>query len=207
MYLVGRTAAGAAVSLRRGTPPDRRVRATAARITDSVICKRTGADEAVSTLEVTFPDEWLTLPMQAAGGVTPLLPTLDELHFDARASLALLDECEGVPVRAFCAVGVVPGSDEESVRVVAEGGPHPGLERDTVKVQLTAGAGVRSAAFRFVPELLDDPSIAPYAAEVRFAFPLPGRRIGVLHFETLSLGCFEQLDDLFDLIAGTARVA
>lgn len=161
----------------------------------------------MSALEVTFPDEWLTMPMRAAGGVTTLLPTLDELHFDGRASLALLDECDGVPVRAFCAVGAVPGRGAVRVRAVAEGGPHPGLERDTVTVQLAVGPAVRSSAFRFVPELLDDASIAPYAAEVRFAFPLPAGRIGVLHFETLSLSCFEQLEDLFDLIAGTARVA
>jgi hypothetical protein len=42
---------------------------------------------------------------------------------------------------------------------------------------------------------------------VRFAFPLPGRRIGVLHFETLSLAGFEELESLFDVIAGTARLA
>ena len=161
----------------------------------------------MSSLEVTFPDEWLTMPMRAAGGVTTLLPTPDDLHFDGRASLALLDECGGTPVRAFCAVGVVPGSGEDQLRAVAEGGRHPGLERDTFTVHLGVGLVVRSSAFRFVPALLDDPTIAPYTAEVRFALPLPGGRIGVLHFETLSLTCFEQLEGLFDLIAGTARVA
>jgi hypothetical protein len=161
----------------------------------------------VSTLEVTFPDEWLTMPMRAAGGVTTLLPTPDELHFDGRASLALLEECGGTPVRAFCAVGVVPGNGEHRLRAVAEGGRHPGLERDTLTVHLAVGPVVRSSAFRFVPELLDDPTVAPYTAEVRFALPLPAGRIGVLHFETLSLTCFEQLESLFDMIAGTARVA
>lgn len=34
-----------------------------------------------------------------------------------------------------------------------------------------------------------------------------GRRIGVLHLETFSLQGFEELDSLFDTIAGTARVA
>jgi hypothetical protein len=161
----------------------------------------------VSALEVTFPDEWLTMPMRSAGGVTTLLPTPDELHFDARASLALLDECDGVPVRAFCAVGVVSGSGKDRLVTVAEGGRRPGLERDTMTVQLAVGPVVRSSAFRFVPELLDDLTIAPYTAEVRFALPLSHDRIGVLHFETLSLTCFEQLECLFDTIAGTARVA
>jgi hypothetical protein len=89
----------------------------------------------------------------------------------------------------------------------AEGGRHQGLERDTGMVRLDVGPVVRSSAFRFVPELLDDETIAPYTAEVRFALPLPGGRIGVLHFETLSLACFEHLECLFDTIAGTARVA
>ena len=161
----------------------------------------------MSALEVTFPDEWLTMPLGAAGGVTPLLPTADELQLDGRASLALLDECGDVPVRAFCAVGVVPGHGEHRLRAVAEGGRHPGLERDTVTLDLAVGPAVRSSAFRFVPALLDDPTLAPYTAEVRFALPLPAGRIGVLHFETLSLTRFEQLECLFDLIAGTARVA
>jgi hypothetical protein len=93
------------------------------------------------------------------------------------------------------------------LRAVAEGGPHPGLERDTVTVELSPGRAVRSAAFRFVDELLDDPDVVPFAAEIRFALPLPGRRIGVLHFETPSLRGFEQLGSAFDTIAGTARVA
>jgi hypothetical protein len=161
----------------------------------------------VSALEVTFPDEWRTMPMRSAGGVTTLLPTPDELQLDGRASLALLDECDGVPVRAFCAVGVVPGHGEDELVAVAEGGRHPGLERDTMTVPLAVGPVVRSSAFRFVPDLLDDPTVAPYTAEVRFALPLPGGRIGVLHFETLSLTRFEQLECLFDTIARTARVA
>jgi hypothetical protein len=168
-----------------------------------------GADGVVSALEVTFPDEWLTMPMTAAGGgVTTLLPTLDELAFDGRASLALLGQWSGVRVQAFCAVGVVPGGgDEARLRLVAESGRHSGLERDTVDVELSVGRGVRSSAFRFACELLDDETIAPYTAEVRFALSLPGDRIGVLHFETLSLTCFEELESLFDVIAGTARIA
>ena len=162
----------------------------------------------MSTLEVTFPDEWQTMPMHAAGGVTTLLPTPDELHFDGRASLALLEECHGTPVQAFCAVGVVPGdADDAELWAVAEGGRHPGLERDTLDVEFAVGRGVRSSAFRFVPDLLEDDSIAPYTAEVRFALPLPAGRIGVLHFETLSLTCFGELECLFDTIAGTARIA
>ena len=161
----------------------------------------------MSALEVTFPDEWLTVPMRAAGAVTTLLPTPDELDFDGRASLALLDEWDGVPVSVFCAVGVVPGNGEQRLRAVAEGGRHAGLERDTMTLQLSVGPVVRSSAFRFVPELLDDPTIAPFTAEVRFALQLPAGRIGVLHFETLSLTCFDQLEGLFDMIAGTARIA
>ena len=162
----------------------------------------------MSALEVTFPDEWLTLPMRAADGVTTLLPTRADLQFDGHASLALLDECSGTPVKAFCAIGVVPGrGDDDELRTVAEGGPHRGLERDTLTVQLALGPGVRSSAFRFAPELLDDATIAPYTAEVRFALPLPGEQIGVLHFETLSLVRFDELECLFDMIAGTARVA
>src|SRR4051794_26516028 len=166
-------------------------------------------DDAVTTLEVTFPDEWLTMPMTAAGGgVTTLLPTFDQLDFDRHAFLALLGEWSGVRVQAFCAVGAVPGSGtDDELRSVAETGRHPGLERDTVDVELSVGRGVRSSAFRFASELLDDTSIAPYTAEVRFALPLPGNRIGVLHFETLSLTCFEELECLFDTIAGTARIA
>ena len=163
----------------------------------------------MTTLEVTFPDEWLTMPMTAAGGgVTTLLPTPDQLDFDRHASLALLGEWSGVRVQAFCAVGAVPGTGTDAeLRLVAESGRHRGLERDTVDVELSVGHGVRSSAFRFAAELLDDLTIAPYTAEVRFALPLPGNRIGVLHFETLSLTFFEELECLFDMIAGTARVA
>jgi hypothetical protein len=161
----------------------------------------------VSALEVTFPDQWLTVPMGSAGGVTTLLPTLDELQFDRNASLALLNECCGTPVQAFCAVGVVPGNGAEALREVAERGRHPHLERDTITVQLAPGPALRSSAFRFAPELLGDETVVPFTAEVRFALPLPGGRIGVLHFETLSLTCFEELECLFDMIAGTARVS
>lgn len=163
----------------------------------------------MSALEVTFPDEWLTMPMPAGGArVTTLLPTPEELDFDDRAALALLGECCGARVQAFCAVGVVPGTGKDAeLRTVAEGGRHSGLERDTITVELSVGRGVRSSAFRFAGDLLDDPTLAPYTAEVRFALPLPGHRIGVLHFETLSLTCFAELECLFDTIAGTARIA
>jgi hypothetical protein len=120
----------------------------------------------MSALEVTFPEEWLTMPLPPSGG-----------------------------------------GDDDALRAVAEGGRHPGLERDTMAVELSMGPAVRSSAFRFTPELLDDVTIAPYTAEVRFALPLPGDRIGVLHFETLSLTCFDELEYLVDAIAGTARIA
>jgi hypothetical protein len=76
-----------------------------------------------------------------------------------------------------------------------------------VTVELSPGCAVRSSAVRFAEELLGDEDVVPFTAEIRFALPLPGRRIGVLHFETLSLHGFEELESLFDTIAGTARVA
>lgn len=161
----------------------------------------------MTALEVTFSDEWLTMPMAHSRGVTTLLPTAAQLRFDHRASLALLDEYGGSPVRAFCAVGTVPGRGDGAVRAAAENGPHPGLERDTATVRFDLGPALRSAAFRFDPALLDDDTVLPFTAEVRFALPLPADRIGVLHFETLSLACFERLESLFDTIAGTARIA
>jgi hypothetical protein len=90
---------------------------------------------------------------------------------------------------------------------VAEGGRHSGLVWDTVVVPLSMGRALRSTAFRFDPDMLADESLAPYTAEVRYALPLPGERIAVLHFETYSLTCFEELESRFDLIAGTARIA
>jgi hypothetical protein len=187
----------------------------------------------LSALEVTFPDEWLPLPLGSVPGEATsqptlgrhpcgdaaqppigvrgagLLPVVDELDFADGASLALLGERCGFGIRAFCAVGVVPDrtGDVDALRRVAEHGRHPGLERDTVTVQLCTGRGVRSAAFRFAPELLDDEFLVPFAAEVRFALPLPAGRIGVLHFETVSLARFEELECLFDTIAGTARIS
>ena len=161
----------------------------------------------MTALEVTFSDDWRTMPIHATGGVTTLLPTVEELRFDDRAAVALLDGYGGGRVRAFCAVGVVDGEGDDELRAVAEQGPHPGLERDTMPVRLAVGWAVRSVAFRFEPALLDDATVAPYTAEVRFALPLPARRIGVLHFETLSLHRFDELESLFDTIAGTAQVA
>jgi hypothetical protein len=129
------------------------------------------------------------------------------LESDDVASFALPGARTGDGIQAICAIGVVSatGRDDE-LRTVAEGGRHPGLDRDTVSVELAVGRGVRSSAFRFADELLDDHDVVPFAAEIRFALPLPGRRIGVLHFETFSLCCFEELESLFDIIAGTARV-
>lgn len=187
----------------------------------------------MSSLQLTFPDEWATLPTgagaaeavrpivlatreldPAAGDAaerffTGLLEALRDRGVDGFASLALPDEQSGSLLQAFCAVGVLPAvwGGEAGLRDVAEGGPHPGLERDTTTVELPLGTAVRSSAIRFAEELLDEQGLAPYAFEVRYAFALDGGRIGVLHFETLSLVYLEQLGNLFDAIAGTAHVA
>ena len=185
----------------------------------------------MSVLEVTFPDEWLSLPRRStavvARPVTPggvctrsappvtgmrsagALRALTDPDFDGLACFALPNEGSIEGIQAFCAIGVVhdvTGTPAE-LRAVAESGRHPGLDRDTLTVELSVGTAVRSSAFRFADELLADEAVVPFAAEIRFALPLPGRRIGVLHFETLTLRCFEQLEYLFDTIAGTARVA
>jgi hypothetical protein len=187
----------------------------------------------MSSLQVTFPDEWATLPVRDGGRekvhelvlslaeagaeaqqaaeafFSALLPTLDRWGIAGFASLALPDEESGGLVQAFCAIAVVAaqtGADAE-LRTIAEDGPHPGLERDTRIVRLPTGAAARSAAFRFAEELLDDEGLAPYAGELRYAIALPGNRVGILHFETLSLVYFAELERLFDAIAGTAQVA
>jgi hypothetical protein len=187
--------------------------------------------DPVSVLEVTFPDEWLILSVRSVAAIArpvppggawahrrgpvtgrcppELLQAVSGLDFDGIASLALPGERTGDRIQAFCAIGVVPatGRDDDELRAVAESGRHAGLERDTLSVEFPVGPAVRSSAYRFADELLDDRDVAPFAAEVRFALRLPGRRIGVLHFETFSLSGFGQLEPLFDTIAGTARVA
>lgn len=132
----------------------------------------------MTRFEVTVPDEWDTVPAGAIGG----------------------------PVPAVCMVDVVAAEDAGALHRAAEAGPHPGLERDTTDVVLPAGPAVRSAAFRFAEELLDDAALVPYAAEVRYAIALPASRIGILHFETTSLRHFPELVALFDTIARTARI-
>lgn len=187
----------------------------------------------MTTLTLTFPDPWATLPVDDDGPRTvrdlvagmaelgdatqeafdrylmALLPALADLGVDGFASLALADEESEQLIEAFCAIAVVPsvGAGEPELRAIAEGGLHPGLERETTAIELPVGAGVRSSAIRFAEELRDDEGFAPYAAEVRFAFPLGGDRIGVLHFETLALVYLEELEHLFDAIAATANVA
>jgi hypothetical protein len=182
-------------------------------------------------LYVDFPEDWAVLPVRAGGSdavgeltsgldelgepaqrragelLSSLLPELSKLGVDGFASLAMSDE-GGTLVEAVCAIGVVPGPiNEAGLRSIAEGGLHPGLERETTVVALPAGSAVRSSAFRFAEELADEEGLAPYAAEVRFAVPLgDGDRIGILHFETLSLVYLEELEELFDAIAETARV-
>jgi hypothetical protein len=74
-------------------------------------------------------------------------------------------------------------------------------------VALPIGPAARSSAIRFAEELVDDDGYAPYAAEIRFAFPIDNRLVGVLHFDTLTLVYLEDLEELFDAIAATVRVA
>jgi hypothetical protein len=184
----------------------------------------------VTSLHVDFPENWAVLPVRSGGAdvvheltvgldelgeptrrragelLSGLLPELSKLGVDGFASLTMSDE-GGTLVEAVCAVGVVPCPvSDAGLRSIAEGGLHPGLERDTTIVTLPVGSAVRSTAFRLAAELTDEEGLAPYAAEVRFAVPLGDDRIGVLHFETLSLVYLEELEKLFDAIAGTARL-
>ena len=185
----------------------------------------------MTSLQLDFPEEWAVLPVRAGGDLavadvvaglaelgpetqeatseylSALLPALAGLGVDGFASLVLPDtEANGL-VQAFCAVGTETGpASEERLRSIAEGGLHPDLERDTTTVRLPLGAAVRSSAVRWADELVDADGVAPYAAEVRFTFALDGDRVGILHFETLSLVYLEELERLFDAIAGTARV-
>lgn len=185
----------------------------------------------MTSLLLDFPEPWAVLPVadggpaaveelvRGMGDLGPeaqdatrayleaLLPALTELGVDGFASLAVPDGDSGL-VQAFCAVGVAAGpAGEDELRSIAEGGLHPGLDRTTTTAPLPLGTAVRSSAIRFAEELVDHDGLAPYVAEVRFAVPLPEGRIGVLHFETLSLVYLEELERLFDAIAGTARAA
>jgi hypothetical protein len=186
----------------------------------------------MTSLQVRFPEQWATLPVGGPEGaiaagelvsgmgeldrdaqvamdayLTAVLPTLQAWGIDGVASLVLPDEAGGL-IQAFCAISLVQGEtgDAAELRRVVEAGPHPGLERETTEVDLPAGTAVRSAAFRFAEELLDAEGVAPYSGEVRYAFPLPDDRIGILHFETLSLIYFRELAGLFDAIAETTRI-
>lgn len=145
-----------------------------------------------------------------------LLPTLDRFGVDGLASLVVQDPAASTTVRAFCVLGVLArevaadeatGDEASELRAIAEAGPHPGLERETTPATLPVGAAVRSSAFRHATELVDPDGVAPYSAELRFAFPIDRERVGILHFETLSLVYLEALTEMFDAIAGTARVA
>lgn len=184
----------------------------------------------MSALQLDFPPPWAVLPtgagsdhiisalVEGMGALGPeardataeyfdaLVPALRSLGIDGFATLALSDEQADILVQAFCAVGTV-ATGVQSPREIAEGGLHPGLDRDTTDVELPIGAAVRSAAVRLAEELVDDAGWAPWAAEVRYALPLDQDRIAVLHFETMSLVHREELEELFDAIAGSARVA
>jgi hypothetical protein len=188
----------------------------------------------MNTLQVTFPEPWAVLRRGEDGRSTAeelvsgmaelgedtqdaardyfgaLIPVLDRAGIEALATLVVRTPEPPTTVQAHCALAVL-GRDATGgrnlLRTVAESGPHPGLERETSEVDLPTGTGVRSFAFRHATELTDAEGVAPYAAEVRFAFPVDDDRVGVLHFETLSLVYLEQLTEMFDAIAGTARLA
>jgi hypothetical protein len=184
----------------------------------------------VSALQVDFPLPWAVLPTDAgstettaalvagmgelspeAGAATAeyfgaLVPALRGLGIDGFASLVVPDEENDSLVQAFCAVGTV-AAGADLLREIAEAGLHPGLERETADVELPIGAAVRSSAVRLAEELADDEGWAPWAAEVRYAVPLGDDQVAVLHFETMSLVYREELENLFDAIAGSARRA
>jgi hypothetical protein len=185
----------------------------------------------VNTLELDFPEPWAVLPVTDGGPeainrlvsgladvgpeaqevtrqyLTGLLSSLTRVGIDGFASLTVPNGDSGV-IQAWCAVGVTTGSGtHDELTSIAEGGLHPGLDRTTTTVPLPLGAAVRSSAVRFAEDLADDDGLAPYVAEVRFAVRLPGSTVGVLHFETLSLVYLEELERIFDAIAGTARSA
>ena len=142
---------------------------------------------------------------------TALLPVLRRSGVDSLGSLAVYDEETGHTVKAFCALGVLGrdvGADGDvELRTIVEGGPHPGLHRETTSVELPVGPALRSSAVRHATELQDRDGVAPYAAEVRYAFAIDADRLGVLHFETMSLVYLKGLTTMFDAIAGTTRVA
>jgi hypothetical protein len=184
----------------------------------------------VSEFQLDFPVPWAVLPtgvgsaeataalVEGMGELSPeaqtataeyfgaLVPALRELGIDGFASLVVPDEENGSLVQAFCAVGTA-AAGTASPRGIAEAGLHPGLQRDTTDVELPIGAAVRSSAVRLAEEFADDDGWAPYAAEVRYVLPLRNDRVAVLHFETMSLVYREELEDLFDAIAGSARTA
>jgi hypothetical protein len=109
-----------------------------------------------------------------------------------------------VPPPGYIAVSPAPRSGrQDAYQLIRDGWRHD-RHRDR---RALSGPRRPLRCRRFVDELLDDPDVVPFAAELRFALPLPGRRVGVLHFETPSLRGFEQLESAFDTIAGTARVA
>jgi hypothetical protein len=187
----------------------------------------------MTALQVDFPEPWAVLPSGARGvtavetlapelaelgpeaqeavvrQLTTLARGLDDLEIDGLASLVITDEESQTLVQAVCAMAVLATDEKltpEEVRRIAEAGPHPGGERQTTSVQLPAGPAVRSAAVRHAAELIDADGLAPFAAEVRYVVPVAEGRVGVLHFETLSLVYLEELTELFDAVAGTARL-
>jgi len=188
----------------------------------------------MTALQVQFPEPWAVLPAGARGvasaealapGLAELGPEaqaavvrqlstlargLDDLEIDGLASLVVTDADSQTMVQAVCAMAVL-ASDEEltpaEVRRIAEAGPHPGGERETTDVQLPAGPAVRSAVVRHATELVDADGVAPFAAEVRYVLPVAEGKVGVLHFETLSLVYLEELTEMFDAVAGTARLS
>ncbi|MGZ4531125.1 MAG: hypothetical protein ACXVXP_02105 [Mycobacteriaceae bacterium] len=89
---------------------------------------------------------------------------------------------------------------------VAEAGPHPGQERQTSEVRLAVGDTVRSSAVRWAGEFSDASGVAPFIAECRYVFAVGDEQVGILHFETDTVVYLDDLEPMFDAIAGTVQL-
>jgi hypothetical protein len=140
-----------------------------------------------------------------------LVPALAAFGLDALAALTVVDESGVDAAQAFCAVGAVSVDPQVSLDdglwSVAESGPHPGLDRQTTRIDLPLGTTIRSEAFRLAIEALDDDGVAPYVAEVRYAFAIDHTSIGFMHFETQTLVYYDELMTMFDAIVRQARLS
>ncbi|MEI4273038.1 hypothetical protein TEK04_15020 [Klenkia sp. LSe6-5] len=181
---------------------------------------------------VVFPDEWavirtgprgqrqigqLVAAMQGAdpdavraleGQLRGMAGQLDAAGVDVLASL-VLPVGDGTAVSAVCAVAVVALDDPspDALRRLAESGPHPGGARRTSRTELPLGPASRSASERLAVELTGASGTAPIQAEVRYVVRIDDGVVLILHFETLSVAYLTELSDVFDAVAGTARLA